>query len=155
MYPQYRCNFLCCSILFRKMLQDSLKVPVGLICNAVGGSTTESWVDRHSLEKYFPAILKDWTNNDFIQGWARERALLNLKQSTNTFKRHPYEPCYLYEAGILPLQQYPLKGIIWYQGESNAHNMEAHYRLFKLLVNGWRDNWNNPDMPFILYNFQA
>lgn len=146
--PNTAATFSAVAYYFGKMLQDSLKVPVGLICNAVGGSTTESWVDRHSLEKYFPAILKDWTNNDFIQGWARERALLNLKQSTNTFKRHPYEPCYLYEAGILPLQQYPLKGIIWYQGESNAHNMEAHYRLFKLLVNGWRDNWNNPDMPF-------
>lgn len=146
--PNTAATFSAVAYYFGKMLQDSLKVPIGLICNAVGGSTTESWVDRHSLEKHFPAILKDWTQNDFIQEWARKRALLNLQKSTNSFKRHPYEPCYLYEAGILPLQQYPLKGVIWYQGESNAHHMEAHYKLFKLLVNGWRQNWNQPDMPF-------
>lgn len=78
--PNTAATFSAVAYYFGKMLQDSLKVPVGLICNAVGGSTTESWVDRHSLEKYFPAILKDWTNNDFIQGWARERALLNLNK---------------------------------------------------------------------------
>lgn len=146
--PDNAASFSAVAYYFGKMLQDSLQVPVGLICNAVGGATTESWVDRHSLEAHFPAILKDWTKNDFVQDWARGRALLNLKQSTGQFKRHPYEPCYLYEAGILPLQQYPIKGVIWYQGESNAHNMEAHEKLFKLLVSGWRKNWNNPDMPF-------
>lgn len=146
--PATAASFSAVAYYFGKMLQDSLKVPIGLICNAVGGSTTESWIDRHSLEQYFPAILKDWTHNDFVQEWARERALLNLRQSTSPFKRHPYEPCYLYEAGILPLQQYPVKGVIWYQGESNAHNMEAHQTLFKLLVEGWRKNWHNPEMPF-------
>lgn len=133
---------------FGKILQDSLQVPIGLICNAVGGATTESWIDRYSLESKFPAILTNWTQNDFIQDWARERALLNLKKSNSFFKRHPYEPCYLYESGILPLQQYPIKGVIWYQGESNAHNYATHEILFKLLVDSWRKNWNNPKMPF-------
>lgn len=146
--PVSAANFSAVAYYFGKMLQDSLHVPVGLICNAVGGSTTESWTDRFSLEANFPAILKDWTTNDFTQQWARERALLNLKRSTSSFKRHPYEPCYLYEAGILPLEKYPIKGVIWYQGESNAHNMQAHSRLFKLLVEGWRKQWNNARLPF-------
>jgi sialate O-acetylesterase len=54
----------------------------------------------------------------------------------------------LYESGILPLQQYPIKGVIWYQGESNAHNKDAHEKLFRLLVDSWRGNWKNPEMPF-------
>lgn len=146
--PEHAADFSAVAYHFGRMLQDSLKVPVGLICNAVGGSTTESWVDRHSLEMEFPAILKDWLHNDFIQGWARGRAAVNLKNSKEVVKRHPYEPCYLFESGILPLKQYPIKGVIWYQGESNAHNMEAHEQLFKLLVKSWRTNWNNADMPF-------
>lgn len=64
--------------------------------------------------------------NDFIQDWVRGRAALNVKQSSNKLQRHPYEPCYLYESGIRPLEQFPVKGFIWYQGESNAHNREAH-----------------------------
>lgn len=140
--------FSAVAYYFGQVLQDSLKVPVGLICNAVGGSPAESWIDRHTLEMQFPAILRDWLHNDFIQGWVRERAAVHVKQSDNPLQRHPYEPCYLFESGILPLQHYPLKGVIWYQGESNAHNLEAHEQLFPLLVNSWRQYWNNAQLPF-------
>ena len=135
---------------FGKKLQDSLQVPVGLICNAIGGSPTEAWIDRSTLEYRFPAILRNWMQNDFIQDWVRGRAALNVKKSTDKLQRHPYEPCYLYESGILPLQQFPIKGIIWYQGESNAHNREAHEKLFKLLVDSWRKNWEDNELPFLL-----
>ena len=141
-------SFSAVAYYFGKMLQDSLKVPVGLICNAIGGSPTEAWVDRNTLEYKFPAILRNWTQNDFIQDWVRGRAALNVKKADSKQQRHPYEPCYLYEAGIRPLEQYPIKGIIWYQGESNAHNREAHEKLFKLLVESWRKNWENKDLPF-------
>ena len=140
--------FSAIAYYYGRMLRDSLKVPVGLICNAVGGSPTEAWVDRNTLETCFPAILKNWLHNDFIQDWVRGRAAKNLTNDNTHFGRHPYEPCYLYESGILPLQKYPIKGVIWYQGESNAHNMEAHSELFKLLVGSWRSNWSNPTMPF-------
>ena len=146
--PETVSDFSAIAYYFGKMLRDSLKVPVGLICNAVGGSPTEAWIDRTSLEYHFPAILKDWTQNDFIQEWVRGRAALNIKKSVNNRQRHPYEPCYLYESGIRPLEQYPIRGIIWYQGESNAHNWEAHEALFKLLVNAWRKNWNDDCLPF-------
>lgn len=133
---------------YGRMLREKLGVPVGLICNAIGGAPTEAWVDRNTLETQFPNILKDWLYNDFIQDWVRGRAAKNLTNDSTELGRHPYEPCYLYESGILPLQKYPIKGVIWYQGESNAHNKDAHAKLFHLLVDGWRTNWNNPDMPF-------
>lgn len=146
--PETAGKFSAIAYYFGKMLQDSLNVPVGLICNAIGGSPTEAWIDRRTLEYEFPAILRDWTKNDFIQDWVRGRAALNVKKSTDRFQRHPYEPCYLYESGILSLQQYPIKGVIWYQGESNAHNKDAHEKLFKLLVDSWRTNWNDAQLPF-------
>ena len=146
--PETASQFSAVAYYFGKMLQDSLQVPVGLICNAVGGSPTEAWIDRRTLEYEFPAILRDWTKNDFIQDWVRGRAALNVKKSTHKFQRHPYEPCYLYESGILPLQKYRVKGVIWYQGESNAHNKDAHEKLFNLLVHSWRENGLDPEMPF-------
>lgn len=146
--PETAGNFSAVAYYFGKKLQDSLQVPVGLICNAIGGSPTEAWVDRSTLEYQFPAILRNWTQNDFIQDWVRGRAALNVKKSTDKLQRHPYEPCYLYESGIRPLEQFPIKGIIWYQGESNAHNREAHEKLFKLLVESWRKNWGDAHLPF-------
>ena len=141
-------SFSAVAYAFGKMLQDSLQVPVGLICNAIGGSPTEAWIDRNTLDYNFPSILCNWRKNDFIQDWVRERASLNIKKSEDNLQHHPYEPCYLYEAGIRPLEQYPIKGVIWYQGESNAHNYEAHEKLFKLLVDSWRQNWGDVTMPF-------
>ena len=146
--PASASRFSAVGYYYGRMLRQKLGVPVGLICNAVGGAPTEAWVDRNSLETSFPNILRNWLQNDFIQDWVRGRAAKNLTNDQTKLGRHPYEPCYLYESGILPLQRYPIKGVIWYQGESNAHNKDAHAKLFSLLVNGWRQNWNNPDMPF-------
>lgn len=140
-------RFSAVAFAFGRMLADSLNVPVGLILNAVGGSPTEAWIGRQMLEFEFPEILSDWKKNAFIQDWVQGRAILNTKKSVNPLQRHPYEPCYLYEAGILPLDKYPIKGFIWYQGESNAHNIEVHERLFPLLVNSWRNTWGQ-ELPF-------
>lgn len=145
---QTAARFSAIAYHFGKMLQDSLQVPVGLICNAVGGSPTEAWVSRRMLEFEFPAILRNWTQNDFIQDWVRGRAAQNIRKSTYKFQRHPYEPCYLYESAILPLEQFPIRGVIWYQGESNAHNVDAHETLFAQLVDSWRQYWDDEDMPF-------
>lgn len=146
--PASASRFSAVGYYYGRILRQKLGVPVGLICNAVGGAPTEAWVDRNSLETSFPNILSNWLQNDFIQDWVRGRAAKNLTNDQTKLGRHPYEPCYLYESGILPLQQYPIKGVIWYQGESNVHNKDVHAKLFSLLVNGWRQNWNNPDMPF-------
>ena len=140
--------FSAVAYYFGRRLQKELNMPIGLICNAVGGSPTEAWIDRRTLEYDFPRILNNWRENDFIMGWVRQRAGENIAKATDKLQRHPYEPAYLFEAGILPLAQYPIKGVIWYQGESNAHNKEAHSKLFPLLVKSWRTEFNNPQMPF-------
>lgn len=147
--PETAKDFSAIAYYFGSMLQDSLQCAVGLICNAVGGSPTEAWVDRADLDAQFPQIMRNWTNNDFVQPWVRERAALNMKKAADMkLQRHPYDPCYLYESAIEPLQQFPIKGVLWYQGESNAQNFTTHERLFKLLVEGWRRNWNDAELPF-------
>ncbi len=144
------CDFSAVAYHFGAMLADSLGVPVGLICNAVGGAPAESFIDRKTLE-FNPTlvdILYNWRQNDMIQDWCRGRAAQNITKSTNKLQRHPYEPCYLYETGIAPIACYPIQGAIWYQGESNAHNVELHETIFPTLVDCWRRTWNNPEMPF-------
>ena len=141
-------RFSAVGYFFGKMLRDSLDVPVGLICNAIGGSTTESWIDRHTLESAIPAIYKDWLNNDYTQDWARKRAAKNIGAPQSGATRHPYEPSYLFESGVLQLERFPIKGVIWYQGESNAHNVELHESLFQLLIKSWRSYWRQQELPF-------
>ena len=146
--PETSPRFSAIGYYFARELRDSLRCPIGIINNAVGGSPTEAWIDRTTLEYQFPEILRDWTRNDFIQDWVRGRAEQNMGQGHAPLQRHPYQPCYLYEASIRLLRELPIQGVIWYQGESNAHNKDAHERLFPLLVESWRQAWHAPDLPF-------
>ncbi len=141
--------FSAVAFAFGRVLCDSLAgVPIGIICNAVGGSTTESWVDRTTLEQEMPDVLTAWMTSDYGQPWARGRARQNvaraLRQDSpvyNPLQRHPYDPACLYETAIAPLAGTALSGVIWYQGESNTHNIELHERLFTLLEESWRSTF--------------
>ena len=143
-------HFSAVAYHFGAMLADSLDVPIGLICNAVGGAPIEAYTDRHTQEQHpvLADVLTDWRHNERIQPWVRGRANQNIQLSSHPQQRHPYEPCYLYEAGIAPLAGFPLRGVIWYQGESNAHNVELFEVQFPALVHSWRTAWSDTVMPF-------
>ena len=99
------------------------------------------------FDNYLVNELYDWRRSDFIMPWVRERAAKNLANSKNPRQRHPYEPCYNYEAGISQFINTPLKGILWYQGESDAHNVDLYAYNFKKLITDWRNLWKE-NLPF-------
>ena len=143
-------DFSAIGYYFGKMLYENLNVPVGIIQVTVGGAPIEAFIDRKTLEfdPYLVDVLNKWKQNDLIMDWCRERAALNISLSKNEFQRHPFEPAYIYEAGIQDLAGLPLSGVIWYQGESNVHNAEHYSRAFPALVESWRKTFNHPEMPF-------
>ena len=141
---QNAADFSAVAYYMGRMLRDSLRVPVGLICNAVGGTPIESWIDRPMLEEYYPQVLRHWKNNDFVMDWVRGRATKNLARRPGG--RHPYHPSYCFEAGIEPLLNFPLRGVAWYQGESNAHNPDSW--RFDLLAQSWRMRMGDFSLPF-------
>ena len=59
------------------------------------------------------------------------------------------KPMGLFNGMISPLLNYGVKGVIWYQGESNTGRAEEYKTLFPHLINDWRTQWNNPQLPFI------
>ena len=133
---------------FGRMLREYLGVPVGLICNAIGGSPTEAWVDAETLAAEYPEILEDWFNNKLLNQWCIEMGKINLGYPESGAAKHPFAPAYLFESAIASMEQYPVKGVVWYQGESNDYNIPMHEKLFGLLVQGWRKYWGNDQMPF-------
>jgi sialate O-acetylesterase len=54
-----------------------------------------------------------------------------------------------YNAMIAPLLKYPLKGVIWYQGESNDSRPDDYARLFSLMIQDWREKCGNKELPFL------
>ncbi len=66
-------------------------------------------------------------------------------------------PTMLFNGMIAPLIPFPIRGVIWYQGESNADDAERYRTLFPALIRDWRSLWGQGDFPFLfvqLANFQ-
>jgi sialate O-acetylesterase len=64
----------------------------------------------------------------------------------------------MYNAMIHPFVRLPIKGALWYQGESNGGEGETYYHKMRALIGGWRQQWGQGDFPFYfvqLANFQG
>jgi sialate O-acetylesterase len=59
------------------------------------------------------------------------------------------QPAALFNAMVAPLTNYTIKGILWYQGESNTGNASEYARLLPALIKDWRNQWGQGDVPFI------
>ncbi|MDD6209329.1 MAG: sialate O-acetylesterase [Bacteroidales bacterium] len=69
-----------------------------------------------------------------------------------------WENSYLYNAMLAPLTEMPIKGVIWYQGESNVWTAGTYKDKFEKMVADWRSKWNMGDFPFLfvqLANFKV
>ena len=145
-------EFSAVAYAFAYGIQKELNVPVGVICNAIGGSTTQSWISRESMESRHETVdlLNDTHQNAMVQPWVSKRKDENFAdlKKYDIKVRHPFDPTMLFDAGINPIKNYNIKGVIWYQGESNAERADFHTMLFKMLVNDWRIHWKKPEMPF-------
>jgi sialate O-acetylesterase len=60
-----------------------------------------------------------------------------------------WKPVGLYNAMIAPLKNYAIKGVLWYQGESNAGNPKEYFDLMESLIIDWRNTFSQPQLPFI------
>jgi sialate O-acetylesterase len=60
-----------------------------------------------------------------------------------------HSPTAYYYAMIQPLANYNIKGIAWYQGESNIPKPEQYQELLTSLINVWRNDWQKPNLPFL------
>jgi sialate O-acetylesterase len=123
---------------FGRDLQQRLKVPVGLIQSAWGGTRAEAWTSPKALEA---SPLYKAEIEGFLK--ATEDPAQQAKKVGN-----PNAPSVLYNGMIAPLLNYRIKGAIWYQGESNAGHAHAYGALFPLMIGDWRRHWHEGDFPF-------
>lgn len=138
-------GFSAVGYAFAQEIVKSQDIPIGIINLSVGGSPQLAWLPRIALESSsdFVQALHPWRETDYLMGWCRERAGKNISLSASAFQQHPYAPSYIFEAGISPLVPFALRGIIWYQGESDADNAELYTKLFPYFVKQWRQQWHD------------
>jgi sialate O-acetylesterase len=178
-------NFSAVAYFFGRNLQHELNVPVGLINCSWGASSCEAWMKRSVLEAnpQYKTMLQDWDERmiAFDMQKAEEAELLyaSWKEKANKAKIHGKDlppalerlddlmkimfavrrcPSYCYNGMLSPIIPYAIRGVIWYQGETNAERAYQYRKLFPLMIHNWREDWGQGDFPFIftqLANYKA
>ena len=142
---------------FGKEILQHENIPIGLINLAIGGCPIETFISKDALKqsKQFSAKANgNWLTNDALPVWVKERGKQNVGSISHTDTsgpNHGYKPGYAFKTGIKPLLNFPIKGIIWYQGESNAQEIERvneYAALQKLMIEDYRYKWQQQRMPF-------
>ena len=122
-------DFSAVGYFYGKELYQKLHIPIGMISSAVPGSRIEPWIEAIKLEAS-PKM--------------KDGKVLNPLNADNG------DPGKFYATMIKPLIPFPLRGFLWYQGESNCflnENIRYAYK-FKTLIESWRNDWKNETMPF-------
>jgi len=177
--PETVRGFSGVGFIFGRYLGEILKVPVGLINNSWGASQAEAWVRRSALQSdprfqaLMDATLKREAELKTEKGKAASaQAMAEWKAASEKAKAEgktpPRPPTQWltgqYFAGnvfagvLFPTIGFGIKGVIWYQGESNAEGAYQYASLFPFLIEQWRKEWGQGDFPFYwvqLANYKA
>ncbi len=130
--PENLKDFSAVGFVFARELHQRLHRPVGIIQSTWGGTHAESWMPA--------SVLKDKFYDDVREQYDPAK----IKRKKDWCK----VPATLWNGMIHPLLPYTIKGVIWYQGESNAVRAEKYQQVFTTLIASWRKAWKQPDLPF-------
>jgi sialate O-acetylesterase len=173
--PETAKDFSAVAWYFAREIEEREHVPVGVIDSTWGGTLAECWtsltalgsdpglapvftVRGHLTEREATALLEDKV---------RQKQIAEAKAQGKPepkFGWHPpltvWAPAMLWNGMIAPLTPFPIRGVIWYQGESNSQleRFPTYERLFKTMITDWRRQWQVGDFPFLfvqLANFKS
>jgi sialate O-acetylesterase len=152
--PESVKDFSAVGYFFGRELQNHLEVPIGLIDNAWGGSACDAWIRRDRMEGnplYQPQLEKwDALAREVDEAMANGKFDKNSKDWQNKADQlvGQHRPANLYHARLGPIMPYAIRGVIWYQGESNAGRAFQYREMFPLMISSWREDWGQDDFPF-------
>lgn len=119
---------------FGKALQKALGVPVGLVNRSVGGTSARLWTSKN-------AILDEPLMKLYVESILGKDGKANVGN--------------LYMGMIRPLQPMAIRGVIWYQGESDAGRPAEYAELIQTMIRSWRRDWGQGDFPFLYVHLGA
>jgi len=118
-----RKSFAEVGYVFGRKIHQELKVPVGLIKSAFGGSNVGAWTPRPDVAELYPF------------GKPVEGSYLG------------HRPGLLYQTMVHGMVPMTIRGVIWYQGENDGRSTTYHQDMTTWIAS-WRKLWNRSDMPF-------
>jgi len=154
---------------FARDIQQKTGVPIGLVESFWGGTPAESWTSLDSLAadaSLMPVFAERSKTVDEMEltslrldqedrAWQQAAAQAKAEGKPEPGRPwHPdfaaWAPAALFNGMIAPLTRFPIRGVIWYQGESNSGSRAPLYsHLFQTMITDWRRAWDEGDFPFL------
>ena len=164
--PESVPEFSAVAYYFAREIHQKEKVPIGIIESNWGGTVAETWTSMDALTadaSLMPvfasrARMMDAEAENLLLEPVHQAEIAKAKAAglpPPKFPWHPLQqmwaPAQLYNAMIAPLTPYAIRGVIWYQGESNSKldRAPSYERLFQTMIRDWRDHWALGDFPFL------
>jgi sialate O-acetylesterase len=164
--PETAANFSAVAYFFGRDLAGREKVPIGLIDSTWGGTPAEAWVSLGGISADAALMPVFATRAQMMQTQAETAAIvakerredLAAKEAGRAPPHHVWRPdpaswapAALFNGMVAPVVPYAIKGVIWYQGESNSRMSFApmYAKIFPALIADWRAQWHEGDFPFL------
>jgi sialate O-acetylesterase len=126
-----------------------IQLPAGTLTvgeNLIALRVINSWDNKVSVGRAGQLWLKADAKQISLEGdW---RYSNTAEPQLPEVKFFNWKPGVLFNAMIKPLMPYAVKGVIWYQGESNGDKPQYYHKLFSTLIQSWRQHWQQP-LPFL------
>lgn len=171
--PETVKDFSAVAYFFGRELAEKEHVAIGLIQTAWGGTPAHSWISPAGIAAAnLDSVYRDAGNIAVDVARAHARASLYAREDAEATKagkplvKHPlipteslgpFTPGSLFNAMIAPYVPYAIKGVIWYQGETDRDPERAPYygRVFPALIQDWRTQWKQEDLPFLFVQISS
>ena len=170
--PETAAKFSAVAYFFGRDILTREHVPIGLIDSTWGGTPVEAWlsVDGLSADASLMPVFAAWARMSDEQQDAglsvaaekrEDEAAIKANQPVPKHAWHPdpesWDPSWLFNGMVAPAVRYPIKGVIWYQGESNSRlDRAAMYdKAFPALIADWRKHWHEGDFPFLFVQISS
>lgn len=170
--PATVAGFSAVAYLFGRELNAREHVPIGLIDSTWGGTVVEAWMSLEAISADAGLMPVFATRAHMMQTEDEVAAILAKEKREDVAAQqagqpapkhvwHPgpesWAPAALFNGMIAPLTPYTIKGVIWYQGESNSRQAFApmYAKLFPAMIADWREHWREGNFPFLFVQISS
>lgn len=170
--PESATDFSAVAYFFGRGLQQELHVPIGLIDSTWGGTPVSSWISMDALGDDAALMPEFAAHASMVESQADVPAMVAeekredaaAKAAGKPVATHPWhpnptswEPASLFNGMVAPALDYTIRGVIWYQGEtdSSAARAPLYERAFPAMITDWRMRWQEGDFPFLFVQISS
>jgi sialate O-acetylesterase len=164
--PEGAKSFSAVAWYFAREIEQREHVPVGVIDSSWGGTPAEAWTRMAALgeDASLAPLFASWGRmterhaDVLLKRKELQRQIEEARAQGKPAPQLPWvaklesgDPGELYNGMIAPLTPLPIRGVIWYQGESNGSQNRAplYGRIFRTMIEDWRGQWGIGDFPFL------